>query len=115
MRRKFKAETTAIEAKARKKTAIIKKKARLKWELIKNKSKTYIVAGNATAIATTIAIVKALPAPRGITTEDNDIIGEVPPEGINISLCFTGLFQEEIVKIFHNKFKVINFYRLNYI
>lgn len=46
--------------------------------------------------------------------EEEDIIGEVPPEVTNISLSFAGLPQEEIVRIFHNKFKAINLYRLRH-
>lgn len=44
--------------------------------------------------------------------EDNDILGEIPLEVLDLSLQFVGLPQEEIVRIFHNKFKPINLYRL---
>lgn len=42
------------------------------------------------------------------------IKGEVPPEVTNICLSFAGLPQEEIVRIFHNRFKAINLYRLQH-
>ena len=54
----------------------------------------------------------APPLPRKIVMEDDNIIGEVPQEVMNITLRFAGLPQEEIVRIFHNKFKSINLYRL---
>ena len=46
----------------------------------------------------------------------DDIIGEYPPEVSSISLHFAGLPQEEIISIFHNKFKfkAINLYRLRH-
>ncbi len=34
---------------------------------------------------------------------------------MNITLCFAGLPKEEIVRIFHNKFKTINLYRPRHI
>lgn len=37
-----------------------------------------------------------------------------PREVQALSIRFAGLPQEEIVKIFHNKFKPINFYRLRH-
>lgn len=40
---------------------------------------------------------------------------EVLPEVSDLSFQFVGLLQEEIVKIFWNKFKLINFYRLRQI
>lgn len=43
-------------------------------------------------------------------SEEDDILGEVPPEVKNIILRFAGLPQEEIVRIFQNKFKPINLY-----
>ncbi len=64
----------------------------------------------AAAAAATIA-----PPPRKIVIEDDNIIGEVIQEVINIKLRFAGLPKEEIVRIFHNKFKPINFYRLRHI
>ena len=61
----------------------------------------------AAAAADTIA-----PPPKKIVMEDDNIIGEVAQEVMNITLYFAGLPQEEIVCIFHNKFKPINLYRL---
>ncbi len=46
--------------------------------------------------------------------DDEDLQGEVPPEVADLSPQFVGLPKEEIVKIFQNKFKPINLYRLRY-
>lgn len=45
---------------------------------------------------------------------DKDLQGEVPPKVADLSSQFVGLSQEEIVNIFENKFKPINFYRLRH-
>lgn len=47
-------------------------------------------------------------------TEEDDITGQVPPEVMGITFCFAGLPQEEITRIFYNKFKPINLYRLRH-
>lgn len=47
-------------------------------------------------------------------TSEGDIIDEVPLEVKNIPLRVAGLPQEEIVRIFHNKFKLTNLYRLRH-
>lgn len=39
--------------------------------------------------------------------DEDNIIGEIPPEVANIYFRFISLPQDEIVKIFHNKFKAI--------
>lgn len=44
--------------------------------------------------------------------EENNIIGKVPVKVKNITLCFISFPQEEIIRIFQNKFKPINLYRL---
>ncbi len=67
-------------------------------------------ANMASAAAATIA-----PPPRKIIIEDEDIIGEVPQEVMNITLRFVGLSQEEIVGIFYNMFKPIKLYQLRHI
>lgn len=46
--------------------------------------------------------------------EEEDIQGEIPPKVSDIAPQFVGLPQEEIVKIFQNKYKPINFYRLRH-
>ncbi len=46
------------------------------------------------------------------TAEEDHITGEVHPEVTSITLRFAGLPKEEIVRIFQNKFKLINFYHL---
>ncbi len=54
------------------------------------------------------------PALRAPVREDDEIQGEIPLEVSDISLQFVRLLQEEIVKIFHNKFKPINLYSLRH-
>lgn len=69
-----------------------------------------------------IAAAAAVPTPPPTATpaaprrigEDDDITGEVPQEVQILTLRFAGLPQEEIVKIFHNRFKPINLYRLRH-
>lgn len=53
-------------------------------------------------------------APKRVGMDLDVIKGEVPPEVTNICLSFAGLPQEEIVRIFHNRFKAINLYRLQH-
>ena len=70
---------------------------------MKKESDARIAASAASAAAAS----SAAPQKRTMTEED-DIIGEVPVEVKNITLRFAGLPQEEIVRIFQNKFKPIN-------
>lgn len=46
--------------------------------------------------------------------EEDDIIGEFTQEVQNLTVHFAGLSQEEIIKIFHNWFKLTNFYCLRH-
>ncbi len=46
--------------------------------------------------------------------EKDNITNEVPSEVMSITLRFAGLPKEEIVRIFQNKFKPINLYRLRH-
>ncbi len=66
----------------------------------------------AVAIAAAAALMAALQ--RRLLTDEDNITGEVPPKVMSITLCFAGLPQEEIIRIFYNKFKPINLYRLRY-
>lgn len=84
-------------------------KAALEKELMRKESDARIAAATAAAGANAGA-----PTPRKLIGEKDDIIGEVPPEVTNLSLCFAGLPQDEIVRIFHNKFKAINLYCLRH-
>ena len=45
--------------------------------------------------------------------DKDDITGEVFLKVMSITFRFAGLFQEEIVRIFQNKFKPINLYWLH--
>ncbi len=91
-RRKLEAEIAAAEV-----------EARLRLELMVKESEARVAAS-----------VAAAPARRPMADEEDDITGEVPTEFMSISLRFTGLPQKEIVRIFQNKFKLINLYRLRH-
>ena len=97
-RRKLEAEMAAAEV-----------EARLRRELMVKESEARVAASVAAASAATTA---AAPARRPMADEEDDITGEVPTEVMSITLRFAGLPQEEIVRIFQNKFKPINLYRL---
>lgn len=84
----------------------------LELELMRRESDARITAS---AAAATAAAAGATQASKRLGMEDDDIIGEVPPEVENISLSFAGLPQEEIVRIFHNRLKASNLYRLRHI
>ena len=89
-------------------------KAQLERELMKMESDAQIAvaAAAATAAATTnVANARAL-RQKKILGKKDDIRGEAPPEVKSISFCFAGFPQEEIVRIFYNRFKAINWYRL---
>ena len=83
----------------------------LELELMRREPDARIAAS---AAAATAAPTAAIQAPKRAGMEEDDIIGEVPPEVTNISLCFADLPQEQIVQIFHNRFKAINLYRLRH-
>ncbi len=92
-RRKLEAEMAAAEV-----------EARLRRELMVKKSEARVAAS-----------VAAAPARRPMADEEDYITDEVPPKVMSITLRFAGLPQEEIVRIFQNKFKPINLYRLHHI
>lgn len=87
-----------------------------KLECMQRESEARITAAVATATAAAAAPLAA-PAPAAALRAiggDDDILGEVPQEVQNLTLRFAGLPREEIVKIFHNRFKPINLYRLRH-
>ena len=85
-------------------------KSQLELECLRKESEARVAA--ATSLANTQ--VPKTPASKAIMREDDEIPGEIPLEVSDISLQFVGLSQEEIVKIFQNKFKPINLYRLRH-
>ncbi len=104
-RRKLEAEFATAEKNARQKRMAVEEESKLRQEPMVKESEASVTAAAAATIA---------PSPRKIVMEDDNIIGEVPQEVMNITLCFASLRQEEIVRIFHNNFKPINFYRLRH-
>ena len=97
-RRKLKAELAAVEV-----------EARLRRELMLKETEARIAA--AVAAASTTSGAQA----RMSTAGEDHIISEAPPEVTSITLQFAGPSQEEIVRIFQNKFKPINLYHLRHI
>lgn len=58
---------------------------------------------------------RAAPPPWKITTEAGNIMSQVPPEIMNITLRFAGLPRGDIVRIIHNRSKPINLCWFRYI
>ena len=108
-RRKLKAELAATEM-----------EARLKQELMVEKSEARVAAAvaaasaSAAAASATAASTTAGAQVRMSTAEEDDINGEISPEVTSITSRFEGLSKEKIVRIFQNKFKPINLYRLRH-
>ena len=97
-----------MRRKAEDEKAAAARKFKLGLELMGRESDAHIAASAAATAA------GATQAPKRVGMKEDDIIGEVPPEVTNISLSFAGLPQEEIVRIFHNRFKAINPHRLRH-
>ena len=85
-------------------------KSQLELECLRKESEAWV------AVATSLANaqVPQAPASRALVREDDEIQGEIPLEVLDISLQLVGFPKEEIVKIFQNKFKPINVYRLRH-
>lgn len=96
-----------LRRKAEEEKVAAAKKAALKREMMRKESVARIAAA-----AAAVAHPRA-PAKRKVVGEEDDTIGEVCPEVTNISLRFAAP-PEEIVRIFHNRFKPINLYRLRH-
>lgn len=91
--------------------------AKLRQELIVKESEAWVAASVVAATAAALPAAPAAPAraqARKPMANEDDITGEVPPKVMSITLRFAGLLQEKIVKIFQNKFKPINLYRLRH-
>ena len=103
-RRKLKADLAAAELDARMRRVAAEEEAKLQRKFIVKESKAQVAA-----FVVAAAALMAVPQ-RKLLVEEDDITDEVPPEVESITFCFTSLFKEEIIRIFHNKFKPINFY-----
>lgn len=80
---------------------------------MQRKSEADIVA---TAAVVTVSLMLALRIIASYTFKSNDnILGEIPKKVQSLIFCFIGLPQEEIIKIFHNRFISINLYCLCHI
>ncbi len=83
-------------------------RSQLKLECLRRESEAGV-----TAFAASAANAAQAQRPRAqASRDDEDLQGEVPSEVADLSPQFVGLPQEDIVKIFQNKFKLINLYRL---
>ncbi len=107
-RQKLKADLAAAELDARVRRVAAEEEAKLRRELMVKESEARIAA------AVTAAAAPVAAPQRKLLTEEDDITGEIPPKVMSIILRFVGLPQEEIIRIFHNKFKPINLYRLRH-
>ncbi len=88
----------------------IQSRSQLELECLRRESEARVTASTASA-----AIAAQAQRPRAqLGRNDEDLQGEVPPEVADLSPQFVGLPQEEILKIFQNKFKPINLYRLRH-
>ncbi len=106
------------------KLVVAEVKAKLRRKLMVKESEVRVAAAVATVSASAAASASATAASasaisttegaqaRMSTVEEDDITDEVPLKVTSITLRFAGLPQEEIVRIFQNKFKPINFYHL---
>lgn len=106
-----------LRRKAEEERVAAAEKAALEKELMRKESDARIALATAAAVAAITAAAGAnagAPAPKKVVGEEDDIIGEVPPEVTNLSLRFAGLPQDKIVWIFHNKFKAINLHCLRH-
>lgn len=81
--------------KAEEERAAAAKKAELELECMKKESDARIAATTTNPLG-----------------KDSIVIGKIPTEVQTLSIRFAGLPQDEIAKIFHNKFQPINLYRL---
>ncbi len=99
-RRKLEAEMAAAEV-----------EARLRRKLMVKESEARVATSVTAASA---AITAAAPPRRPIADGGDNITGEVPNDVMSITLRFASLLQEEIVRIFQNKLKPINLYRLRH-
>lgn len=86
---------------------------RFRRELMVKESEARVAASVAAAMAAAPAAPDGAQARRP-TADEDDITDEVPPKVMSITLRFARLPQEEIVRIFQNKFKPINLYRLRH-
>ena len=94
--------------KAEDERAAVAREHAFKLECMKKESNARIAAA---------AAVRTAPGPAAAQWSlgnDDDIIGEIPKEVQSLNIRFAGLPQVEIVRIFHNKFKPINLYRLRH-
>ena len=109
-RRKLKAELAAAEVEARLGKKLMIREFESHVAAAVAAASAWAAAASAAAASTTTGANAPM-----LKAEENDITGEVPSEVTSITLRFASLLQEEIVGIFQNQFKPINFYHLRHI
>jgi hypothetical protein len=103
------ARAKQIKELAEKTIELMKKKAQLEMNLMRRESEARITATAAAVVAFNSAINKI----RSMNEED-DLIDEIFSEVQALNVRYVDFSQDEIVKIFVNKFKLINLYRLRH-
>jgi hypothetical protein len=91
-------------------TKLTNTKTQLKMKLMKRELETRI----AVIIVVVIAVISAIAFKNHTMNEKNDMINEILSKVQALNVRYVELSQEEIVKIFLNKFKLSNFYRLRH-
>jgi hypothetical protein len=104
------ARATQVKELIDKTTELMKRKTQLEMNLMKRESNARI----ATTTAVVIAAISAALLKTRFMNEEDDLIDEILFEVQALNVRYASLSQDEIVKIFLNKFKSINLYRLRH-
>jgi hypothetical protein len=81
---------------------------------MKRESESRIAATTAAAAAVVMTFISILTLKSRIMNDEDDVTDEIFFEMTALNLRYASLSQNEIVRIFHNKFKSINLYRLRH-
>jgi hypothetical protein len=87
---------------------LTERKTQLEMNLMKRESEARIAATAAAAAAVVIAFTSILTLKSRIMNDEDDVTDEISLEMTALNLRYASLSQNEIVRIFHNKFKPIN-------
>jgi hypothetical protein len=81
---------------------------------MKRESEARIIATTAAIVVVVIAFISILILKTRIINDEDDVTDEISLEMTILNFRYASLSQNEIVRIFHNKFKLINLYRLRH-
>jgi hypothetical protein len=87
---------------------LTERKTQLEMNLMKRESEARIAATAAATAAVVIAFISILTLKSRIMNDEDDVTDEILLEMTALNLRYASLSQNEIVRIFHNKFKSIN-------